>query len=176
MGCGHLRAWEWKKEIRASLSPACTEMCRERAVLEHVQEHGVVAEEHSHQQRWHHACARALSRAELRWSWQPLHGTWQLRSCWAFTSLCLPTQNILGLQGIPRQFFLQVYEMLRRIGETRSAPSLRLPCSLPLQLRGFRLCCFAPHLLGCTLDRFLVSTQHCDTSACSQSFPFELVI
>ncbi|XP_010719732.1 sodium-independent sulfate anion transporter, partial [Meleagris gallopavo] len=28
-------------------------------------------------------------------------------------------KNILGLQGIPRQFFLQVYETLRRIGETR---------------------------------------------------------
>ncbi|NXS52990.1 S2611 protein, partial [Brachypteracias leptosomus] len=28
-------------------------------------------------------------------------------------------KNILGLQGIPRQFFLQLYEMLRRIGETR---------------------------------------------------------
>ncbi|XP_051491115.1 sodium-independent sulfate anion transporter isoform X6 [Apus apus] len=27
-------------------------------------------------------------------------------------------KNILGLQGIPRQFFLQVYETLRRIGET----------------------------------------------------------
>uniref|UniRef100_A0A8C3QUU1 Solute carrier family 26 member 11 n=1 Tax=Cyanoderma ruficeps TaxID=181631 RepID=A0A8C3QUU1_9PASS len=38
-------------------------------------------------------------------------------------------KNILGLQGVPRQFFLQVYETLRRIGETRSAPSL--PCSLP---------------------------------------------
>uniref|UniRef100_A0A8B9Z5C8 Solute carrier family 26 member 11 n=1 Tax=Buteo japonicus TaxID=224669 RepID=A0A8B9Z5C8_9AVES len=33
-------------------------------------------------------------------------------------------KNILGLQGIPRQFFLQVYETLRRIGETRSAPTL----------------------------------------------------
>ncbi|OXB81060.1 UNVERIFIED_CONTAM: hypothetical protein H355_004990 [Colinus virginianus] len=31
----------------------------------------------------------------------------------------LPVQNILGLRGIPRQFFLQVYETLRRIGETR---------------------------------------------------------
>ncbi|NXM66693.1 S2611 protein, partial [Serilophus lunatus] len=28
-------------------------------------------------------------------------------------------KNILGLQGVPRQFFLQVYETLRRIGETR---------------------------------------------------------
>ncbi|XP_010014853.1 PREDICTED: sodium-independent sulfate anion transporter-like, partial [Nestor notabilis] len=28
-------------------------------------------------------------------------------------------KNILGLRGIPRQFFLQVYETLRRIGETR---------------------------------------------------------
>ncbi|XP_008936734.1 PREDICTED: LOW QUALITY PROTEIN: sodium-independent sulfate anion transporter-like, partial [Merops nubicus] len=28
-------------------------------------------------------------------------------------------KNILGLQGIPGQFFLQLYEMLRRIGETR---------------------------------------------------------
>uniref|UniRef100_A0A8C3KC07 Solute carrier family 26 member 11 n=1 Tax=Calidris pygmaea TaxID=425635 RepID=A0A8C3KC07_9CHAR len=28
-------------------------------------------------------------------------------------------KNLLGLQGIPRQFFLQVYETLRRIGETR---------------------------------------------------------
>ncbi|XP_021270762.1 sodium-independent sulfate anion transporter isoform X3 [Numida meleagris] len=28
-------------------------------------------------------------------------------------------KNILGLRGVPRQFFLQVYETLRRIGETR---------------------------------------------------------
>ncbi|NXK82711.1 S2611 protein, partial [Amazona guildingii] len=28
-------------------------------------------------------------------------------------------KNILGLRGIPRQFFLQVFETLRRIGETR---------------------------------------------------------
>ncbi|XP_055552506.1 sodium-independent sulfate anion transporter isoform X3 [Falco biarmicus] len=34
-------------------------------------------------------------------------------------------KNILGLQGIPRQFFLQVYEILRRIGET----STQCPCS-----------------------------------------------
>ncbi|RLV92073.1 hypothetical protein DV515_00013950 [Chloebia gouldiae] len=32
-------------------------------------------------------------------------------------------KNILGLQGIPRQFFLQLYETLRRIGETRVALS-----------------------------------------------------
>ncbi|XP_040505776.1 sodium-independent sulfate anion transporter isoform X5 [Gallus gallus] len=31
-------------------------------------------------------------------------------------------KNILGLQGIPRQFFLQVYETLRRIGEARILP------------------------------------------------------
>ncbi|XP_030817857.1 sodium-independent sulfate anion transporter isoform X2 [Camarhynchus parvulus] len=36
-------------------------------------------------------------------------------------------KNILGLQGIPRQFFLQLYETLRRIGETRSAPPALLP-------------------------------------------------
>ncbi|XP_009949043.1 PREDICTED: sodium-independent sulfate anion transporter, partial [Leptosomus discolor] len=33
-------------------------------------------------------------------------------------------QNILGLQGIPRQFFLQVYETLRRIGETRAGDAI----------------------------------------------------
>lgn len=49
--------------------------------------------------------------------------------CWATTTLCVPAQNILGLQGIPRQFFLQVYETLRRIGETRSAS---LPCATAL--------------------------------------------
>lgn len=49
--------------------------------------------------------------------------------CQAVTTLCLPAQNILGLQGIPRQFFLQVYETLRRIGETRLAPSH--PCPAP---------------------------------------------
>ncbi|NXE28756.1 S2611 protein, partial [Ardeotis kori] len=38
-------------------------------------------------------------------------------------------KNILGLQGIPRQFFLQVYEMLRRIGETRAGDAvLGLAC------------------------------------------------
>ncbi|KGL94782.1 Sodium-independent sulfate anion transporter, partial [Charadrius vociferus] len=57
-------------------------------------------------------------------------------------------KNILGLRWIPRQFFLQVYETLRRIGETRSAPALRLPCSVPRQLRGLRLRSFAPHLFG----------------------------
>ncbi|NWR77758.1 S2611 protein, partial [Centropus unirufus] len=33
-------------------------------------------------------------------------------------------KNILGLQGIPRQFFLQVYETLRRIGETRAGDAI----------------------------------------------------
>ncbi|XP_069728824.1 sodium-independent sulfate anion transporter isoform X3 [Phaenicophaeus curvirostris] len=33
-------------------------------------------------------------------------------------------KNILGLQGIPRQFFLQVYETLRRIGETSALTQL----------------------------------------------------
>ncbi|KFP09846.1 Sodium-independent sulfate anion transporter, partial [Egretta garzetta] len=41
-------------------------------------------------------------------------------------------KNILGLQGIPRQFFLQVYETLRRIGETRS--------------QGWSCCCACPFL------------------------------
>lgn len=76
--------------------------------------------------------------------------------CRAVTTLCLPAQNILGLQGIPRQFFLQVYETLRRIGETRSAPSHPIPALLPpLQLRHLGLCCFAPHLFGHPLDWFL---------------------
>lgn len=114
-----------------------------------------MAEELCHQQCRHRACARASGRAEPRCSWPSLHGTRQLGLCQAFTRFCLPAQNILGLQGIPRQFFLQVYETLRRIGETRSAPSLRLPCSVPLQLRGLGLCCFAPHLFGHTLHRFL---------------------
>lgn len=81
--------------------------------------------------------------------------TRQLGLCRAFTGLCVPTQNILGLHGIPRQFFLQVYETLRRIGETRSAPSLCRPCFSPLPLRGIGLCCFAPHVFGHTLDQFL---------------------
>ncbi|XP_061866854.1 sodium-independent sulfate anion transporter isoform X6 [Colius striatus] len=33
-------------------------------------------------------------------------------------------KNILGLQGIPRQFYLQVYETLRRIGETRAGDAI----------------------------------------------------
>ncbi|XP_041264998.1 sodium-independent sulfate anion transporter isoform X4 [Onychostruthus taczanowskii] len=38
-------------------------------------------------------------------------------------------KNILGLQAIPRQFFLQVYETLRRIGETRAGDAvLGLSC------------------------------------------------
>uniref|UniRef100_A0A8D2NS86 Sodium-independent sulfate anion transporter n=1 Tax=Zosterops lateralis melanops TaxID=1220523 RepID=A0A8D2NS86_ZOSLA len=38
-------------------------------------------------------------------------------------------KNLLGLQGIPRQFFLQVYETLRRIGETRPGDAvLGLSC------------------------------------------------
>ncbi|XP_054702640.1 sodium-independent sulfate anion transporter isoform X2 [Grus americana] len=38
-------------------------------------------------------------------------------------------KNILGLQGIPRQFFLQVYETLRRIGDTRAGDAvLGLAC------------------------------------------------
>ncbi|NXT18862.1 S2611 protein, partial [Syrrhaptes paradoxus] len=38
-------------------------------------------------------------------------------------------KNILGLRGIPRQFFLQVYETLRRIGETRAGDAvLGLAC------------------------------------------------
>ncbi|XP_039571934.1 sodium-independent sulfate anion transporter isoform X3 [Passer montanus] len=38
-------------------------------------------------------------------------------------------KNILGLQEIPRQFFLQVYETLRRIGETRAGDAvLGLSC------------------------------------------------
>lgn len=45
--------------------------------------------------------------------------------CWAVTGLCSFAQNILGLRGIPRQFFLQVYETFRRIGETRSATLVR---------------------------------------------------
>lgn len=142
-------------KIRASLSPASTELCRERVVLKRVREHGVAAEELSYQQRQHRACARAPGRAEPRCSWPSFHGTRQLGSCRAFTRLCLLAQNILGLQGIPRQFFLQVYETLWRIGETRSGLSLCLPCSVPLQLRGLGLCCFAPRLFGRTLDRFL---------------------
>lgn len=163
------------RHLRASLSPVRTESCRERAILEWVREHRVVAEERSHQQHRHRACARAPGRPESRCSWLSLHGTRQLGLCQAFTGLCLPAQNILGLQGIPRQFFLQVYETLRRIRETRSAPSLHLPCSVPLQLRGLQLCCFIPHLFGYILDRFLPA-QRCDTSACSQPFPFELKI
>ncbi|NWQ83165.1 S2611 protein, partial [Columbina picui] len=64
-------------------------------------------------------------------------------------------KNVLGLQGIPRQFFLQVYETLRRIGETRSAPSLCLPCFSLLPLQGLRLCCFAPRVFDHTFDQFL---------------------
>ncbi|NWX91089.1 S2611 protein, partial [Nothoprocta pentlandii] len=42
-------------------------------------------------------------------------------------------KNILGLQGVPRQFFLQVYETLRRIGETRAGDAvLGLSCLLAL--------------------------------------------
>lgn len=62
----------------------------------------------------------------------------QHQRCRALTRLCLPTQNILGLHGIPRQFFLQVYETLRRIGETRSALAQCLPCSMPPAAAGSR--------------------------------------
>ncbi|XP_068769766.1 sodium-independent sulfate anion transporter isoform X2 [Struthio camelus] len=42
-------------------------------------------------------------------------------------------KNILGLQGIPRQFFLQVYQTLRRIGETRAGDAiLGLVCLVAL--------------------------------------------
>ncbi|XP_051653321.1 sodium-independent sulfate anion transporter isoform X1 [Manacus candei] len=49
-------------------------------------------------------------------------------------------KNILGLQGIPRQFFLQVYETLRRIGETRAGDAvLGLACLAALAaLRAMR--------------------------------------
>ncbi|XP_075296771.1 sodium-independent sulfate anion transporter isoform X4 [Opisthocomus hoazin] len=43
--------------------------------------------------------------------------------------LRLPAQNILGLRRIPRQFFPQVYETLRRVGETRAGDAvLGLAC------------------------------------------------
>lgn len=64
--------------------------------------------------------------------------TTQHQHCRALTRLCLPAQNILGLHGIPRQFFLQVYETLRRIGETRSALAQCLPCSMPPAAAGSR--------------------------------------
>ncbi|XP_062447752.1 sodium-independent sulfate anion transporter isoform X2 [Rhea pennata] len=42
-------------------------------------------------------------------------------------------KNILGLHGIPRQFFLQVYQTLRRIGETRAGDAiLGLACLVAL--------------------------------------------
>ncbi|XP_064378934.1 sodium-independent sulfate anion transporter isoform X2 [Dromaius novaehollandiae] len=42
-------------------------------------------------------------------------------------------KNFLGLRGIPRQFFLQVYETLRRIGETRAGDAiLGLACLVAL--------------------------------------------
>ncbi|KAL9833619.1 sodium-independent sulfate anion transporter isoform 7-T7 [Geothlypis trichas] len=49
-------------------------------------------------------------------------------------------KNILGLQGIPRQFFLQLYETLRRIGETRAGDAvLGLSCLAALAgLRAMR--------------------------------------
>ncbi|KAL2297853.1 hypothetical protein Nmel_016418 [Mimus melanotis] len=49
-------------------------------------------------------------------------------------------KNILGLQGIPRQFFLQLYETLRRIGETRAGDAvLGLTCLAALAgLRAMR--------------------------------------
>ncbi|XP_058673164.1 sodium-independent sulfate anion transporter [Ammospiza caudacuta] len=46
-------------------------------------------------------------------------------------------KNILGLQGIPRQFFLQLYETLRRIGETRAGDAL-LGLSCLAALAGLR--------------------------------------
>ncbi|NXA43479.1 S2611 protein, partial [Eudromia elegans] len=42
-------------------------------------------------------------------------------------------KNLLGLQGIPRQFFLQVYQTLRRVGETRAGDAvLGLACLVAL--------------------------------------------
>ncbi|XP_066836394.1 sodium-independent sulfate anion transporter isoform X2 [Anser cygnoides] len=51
-------------------------------------------------------------------------------------------KNILGLHGIPRQFFLQVYETLRRIGETRPGDAiLGLACLATLAgLRAMKSC------------------------------------
>lgn len=46
-------------------------------------------------------------------------------------------KNILGLQGIPRQFFLQVYETLRRIGEARAGDAI-LGLSCLAALAGLR--------------------------------------
>ncbi|KAM8992369.1 sodium-independent sulfate anion transporter isoform 2-T2 [Ara ararauna] len=51
-------------------------------------------------------------------------------------------KNILGLRGIPRQFFLQVFETLRRIGETRAGDAvLGLACLAVLAgLRAMKSC------------------------------------
>ncbi|NXC37810.1 S2611 protein, partial [Penelope pileata] len=46
-------------------------------------------------------------------------------------------KNILGLRGVPRQFFLQVYETLRRIGETRVGDAV-LGLSCLAMLAGLR--------------------------------------
>lgn len=153
-----------REKIRASVSLAHMELCRERAVLACMR---VVGEEVSHQQCRHHACARA----EPWCSWQSFRGTWQLRLCKAFTRLCLPAQNILGLQGIPRQFFLQVYETLRRIGETRSAPTLLCtPAAVGSRAASLPISLVTPW------SNFSVPAQHCDTTASSQPFPFQLQI
>ncbi|KFU85915.1 Sodium-independent sulfate anion transporter, partial [Chaetura pelagica] len=55
-----------------------------------------------------------------------------IKGCTSAASITISfnqVKNILGLQGIPRQFFLQVYETLRRIGETRAGDAvLGLAC------------------------------------------------
>lgn len=43
-------------------------------------------------------------------------------------------QNLLGLQHIPRQFFLQVYYTFRNIGQTRYPAGVSVPRSRPLPL------------------------------------------
>ncbi|XP_014453494.3 sodium-independent sulfate anion transporter isoform X2 [Alligator mississippiensis] len=67
-------------------------------------------------------------------------------------------KNILGLRGIPRQFFLQVYETFRRIGETRVGDAtLGLACLVVLT--GLR--CMKGHVpRGYQMEPLLVRMGH----------------
>uniref|UniRef100_A0A7M4FMA8 Solute carrier family 26 member 11 n=1 Tax=Crocodylus porosus TaxID=8502 RepID=A0A7M4FMA8_CROPO len=67
-------------------------------------------------------------------------------------------KNILGLRGIPRQFFLQVYETFRRVGETRVGDAaLGLACLVVLT--GLR--CMKGHVpQSCWMEPLLVRMGH----------------
>ncbi|NXD31954.1 S2611 protein, partial [Spelaeornis formosus] len=82
-------------------------------------------------------------------------------------------KNVLGLQGIPRQFFLQVYETLRRIGETRAGDAVlglsclavlaglramksRVPRAAPTEPLAVRISCWIVWVCGTARNALVV--------------------